>query len=87
MDFDSFDGMKVDELKNYLKLRGLKVSGKKTIIVARAFAANENKTPVVMNAEEVEAELKVEYDLTPIKYISLEIFNLKFNCNIHSNVL
>ena len=62
MDFDLFDGMKVDELKSYLRLRGSKVSGKKAILVARAYAAHENNAPVVMTAEEVEAELKVEYD-------------------------
>ena len=62
MDFDLFNGMKIDELKSYLRLRGLKVSGKKAILVARAFAAHENNAPVVMTAEEVEAELKIEYD-------------------------
>ena len=62
MDFDLFNGMKTDELKSYLRLRGLKVSGKKAILVARAFAAHENNAPVVMSAAEVEAELKTEYD-------------------------
>ena len=62
MDFDLFDGMKVDELKNYLRLRGLKVSGKKAVLVARAFSAYENNVPTVMTAEEVEEELKSEYE-------------------------
>ena len=45
--------MKVDELKMYLRLRGLKVIGKKAELVARVFGAIENHVPVKKTAEEV----------------------------------
>ena len=62
MDFDMFNKMKAEELKNYLRLRGLKVTGKKAILVARAFSAFENNVAVIKTAEEVESDLKQEYD-------------------------
>ena len=45
--------LKVDEFKMYLRLRDLKVSGKKAELVARVFAASENHVPVKKTAEEV----------------------------------
>ena len=57
MDYDMFNKMKVEELKSYLRLRGLRVTGKKAILVARSFCAYENNVAVVKTAEEVEAEL------------------------------
>ncbi len=53
--------IKVDELKNFLHLRGLKVSGRKDELVARVFVAAENDVPVVKTAEEVQAEIAKEY--------------------------
>ena len=54
--------MKIEELKNFLRLRGLKVTGKKEILVAGAFCAIENNVTLVKTAqEEVEAQLKEEY--------------------------
>ena len=41
MDYDMVNKMKVDELKRYLSLRGLKVTGKKAELVARVFVASE----------------------------------------------
>ena len=55
MDFDILSKMNVDELKSFLRLRGLKPSGWKEELVARAFVAIENKLPTVHFAEEVEA--------------------------------
>ena len=43
-------------------MRGLKVAGKKAILVARAFSAFKNSVAVIKTTEEVEAELKKEYD-------------------------
>jgi len=43
MDSDMLCNMKVEELKTFLRLRGLKVSGKKSILIARAFSAIEKK--------------------------------------------
>ena len=42
-------------------MRGLKVTGKKAVLVARAFSAFENNVAFVKTDEEVEAELKQEY--------------------------
>ena len=53
--------MKVEELKNCLHLRGLKVSGKKEELVARVFVAIENDVPLVKTAEEVEKEVAFDY--------------------------
>ena len=53
--------MKIEELKNFLRLRGLKVTGKKEILVAGAFCAIENNVTLVKTAQEVEAQLKEEY--------------------------
>ena len=43
MDLERVSSMKVEELKNCLRLRGLKVSGMKERLVARAFVAVENE--------------------------------------------
>ena len=61
MDYETICQMKVPELKTFLKLRGLKVSGKKCELIARVFSAIENKVQVVKTAEEVEGELSREY--------------------------
>ena len=53
--------MKVDELKMFLRLRDLKVSGKKAELVARVFAASENNVPLKKTAAEVESDLRDEY--------------------------
>ncbi len=57
MDIQLLSSMKVEELKAYLRLRGLKVSGRKEELVARAFVAMENNVPIVRTAEEVEEAL------------------------------
>ena len=60
MDFELVNKMKVEELETYLRLRGLKVSGRKVELVARVFAASENNVQPVKTAEEVEAEIADE---------------------------
>ena len=60
-DIELIKSMKVQELKDFLRLRGLKVSGKKSELVARAFVAVENKVPTVKTAEEVQEEINNEY--------------------------
>ena len=42
MDYELLQKMKVGELKNYLKIRGLKVTGNKKELVTRVFAASKN---------------------------------------------
>ena len=53
--------MKVEELKEFLRLRGLTVHGRKEELVARVFVAHENNVPLVKSAEEVEQEIAAEY--------------------------
>ena len=50
--------MKVDELKMFLRLGDLKVSGKKAELVATVFAASQNNVPLKKTAEEVESDLR-----------------------------
>ena len=51
----------VDELKKYLRLRVLKVSGRKEELVAGVFAAVENNVQPVKSATEIEEEIRTEY--------------------------
>ena len=53
--------MSLEELKNYLRIRGLKVNGRNIELVARLFAASENNVKPIKTAVEVEADLKTEY--------------------------
>ena len=46
--------MHVNELKNYLKVRGLKILGNKNELVARAFSAMEDNVMSVKTAVEVD---------------------------------
>ena len=61
-DIELIKGMKVQELKDFLRLRGLKVSGKKAELIARAFVAVENKVKTVKTAEEVQEDIRLEYE-------------------------
>ena len=61
MDVDLIKGMKVKDLKTYLQLRGLKVSGRKEELVARVFAAKENNVQPIKTAQEVVMEIRREY--------------------------
>ena len=62
MDYDLVAKMHVHELKNYLKIRGLKISGNKNELVARVFSAMENNVLPVKTDAEVEEDLKKEYE-------------------------
>ena len=42
MDYDLISKMSLEELKNYLRIHGLKVNGRKNELVAQVFAASEN---------------------------------------------
>ena len=61
MDFEYFKKLKVEDLKSYLRLRGLKVSGRRDELIARCFAAWENNVPTIKTAEESEHDLGLEY--------------------------
>ena len=51
--------LNMKELKNYSKIRGLKVTERKKELVGRVFNAQENNVKPVKTAVEVEAVLKV----------------------------
>ena len=53
--------MILEELKNYLRIRGLKVNRRQNELVAKVFAASENGVKQIKTAVEVEANLKTEY--------------------------
>ena len=53
-----FNKMKAEELKNYFRLKGLKITANKAVLVARAFCAVENNVAVIKTSEEVETDLK-----------------------------
>ena len=61
MDYDLISKVSLEELKNYLRIRGLKVNGRKNKLVARVFAASKNGVKPIKTAMEVEADLKTEY--------------------------
>ena len=48
--------MSLEELENYLRIRGLKVNGRKNELVARIFAASENGVNWIKTAVEIEAD-------------------------------
>ena len=66
--YDLVAKMHVNELKHYLKVPGLKISGNKNELVARFyffifyFFAMENNVMQVKTAVEVEENLKKEYE-------------------------
>ena len=53
--------MKVKELKNYLKIRGLKVTRIKKELIVRVFATSENGVQPVKAAVELESDLITDY--------------------------
>ena len=55
-------GMTVEDLKKFLRLRGLRISGRKVELVARVFSAVENNVQPILTAVEVKLELKNEYN-------------------------
>ena len=53
--------MKVEELKSYLKLRGIKLNGKKKELVARIFASIENNVLPIKNGADVKLKTSHTY--------------------------
>ena len=89
MDYDMIEKLNIDELKNYLKIRGLKVGGRKKELVARVFAAQENDVKPVKTAVEVEDLLKKDNSVLihdrNIKLLANEMY--KVHNEIFPNVL
>ena len=67
MDYDLISKISLEELKNYLRICGLEVNGRKNELVARVFAAKENGVKLIKTAVEVEANFKTEY-LAKLKF-------------------
>ena len=61
MDYDMISGMNVEELKRHLRLRALRVTGRKQELVARVFSAVENEVQPVKSATEI--GFKYSYEL------------------------
>ena len=60
MDLERISGMRKEELKNFLQLRVLEVSGKKEELVARVYVACENNVPMNKTADEVHSGMAKE---------------------------
>ena len=74
-------GMNVEELKRCLRLRALRVTGKKQELVARVFSAVENEVqPVIKSATEIgfeySYELKLDDEVIPDPYAITEMGGL-----------
>ena len=61
LQYDDFLGWTVSSLKDFLSLRGLKKTGKKSELVARAFGAYELNVPVKFSQEQIYQQIKEEY--------------------------
>ena len=61
MDYELLEKMKVEELKNYLKIRGLKVTRTKKELVGQVFGDSENGVKPVKTAVEIESDLTTYY--------------------------
>ena len=59
--YENFLQKSLGELKDYLSLRGLSVTGKERELVARAFSACERNVGLVVNNEELRSRLAIEY--------------------------
>ena len=61
MDYELLEYLKVEELKNYLKISGLKVTGTKKELVVRVFVTSENGVQPVKVVVETESALITDY--------------------------
>ena len=62
MNFNMFNNLKVEELKNYVRLKGLKVTGKKPVPVPELSLLLKIINVVIETAKEVEVDLKQKFD-------------------------
>lgn len=60
--YEDFMDLGLNNLTDYLSIRGMEVTGKKVILVARAFYAYENKLPIIGTLEDQKKALAAEYD-------------------------
>ena len=71
MGYELLEKMKVEELKNFLKIHGLKVTKTKKELVARLFAASKNGVQPVKTAVKIESDLKslISQYLTRLRHL------------------
>ena len=62
MNFNMFNNLKAEELKNYVRLKGLKVTGKKPVPVPELSLLLKIINVVIETAKEVEVDLKQKFD-------------------------
>lgn len=60
LQYDDFLGWTVSSLKDFLSLRGLKQTGRKSELVARAFGAYELNAPIKFTQEQIYRQIKEE---------------------------
>ena len=58
---EDFMGLGAHTLTNFLTVRGLKTTGKKAELVARAFSLVELNLPIIQSTEQQQVLLKDEY--------------------------
>ena len=78
MDYELLKKMKVEELKNYLKIRGLKVTGTKKELAGQVFTDNENGVKPVKTAVEIESDLTTDYK----NKLKIDDFRIPEQCKI-----
>ena len=61
MDYNLISKLSVEELKNYFRIRGLKVKVRKKELMAKVFATSENGLKPIKTAVEIEADFKPDY--------------------------
>ena len=61
MDYNLISKMSLEKLKNYFRIFGLKVNGRKKKLVERVFTASENGVELIKAVVEDEADLETEY--------------------------
>ena len=61
LEYNDFLNFTPTLLRDFVALRGLKQTGKKAELVARAFGAYELKVPKKFSQEEIDRKLKEEY--------------------------
>ena len=60
--YEDFLSWTVTLLKDYLATRGLSVSGRKDVLIARAFGAHELKAPKKFTQQQIVENIKKEYE-------------------------
>ena len=74
--------MSLEELQNYLRIRGLKVNGRKNELVASVFAASENSVKPIKTTVDVE-KLKKKKCSSQDRKLQLSVKSITRSCYIY----